>query len=72
MVSVVVLVPSLPSQGLCVEAASVSGRLLRIAAAKDNSEFLFVFFCGEGPRSSSYGRTSALKLIVQTCHEDER
>jgi hypothetical protein len=25
----------------------------------------------EGPRSRSYGRTAALKLIVQHCDEDE-
>jgi hypothetical protein len=29
------------------------------------------FFCGEGPRSRSYGRTVALRLIVQPCDEDE-
>jgi hypothetical protein len=29
------------------------------------------FFCGEGPRSRSYGCTAALKLIVQPCDEDE-
>jgi hypothetical protein len=28
------------------------------------------FFCGEGPRSRSYGRTAALRLIVQPCDED--
>jgi hypothetical protein len=28
-------------------------------------------FCGEGPRSRSYGRTAALRLIVQPCDEDE-
>jgi hypothetical protein len=31
----------------------------------------FFFFCGEGPRSRSYGRTAALRLIVQPCDEDE-
>jgi hypothetical protein len=30
-----------------------------------------VFFCGKGPRSRSYGRTTALRLIVQPCDEDE-
>jgi hypothetical protein len=30
------------------------------------------FFCGEGPRSRCYGRTAALRLIVQTCDEDEK
>jgi hypothetical protein len=28
------------------------------------------FFCGEGPRSRCYGRTAALKLIMQPCDED--
>jgi hypothetical protein len=28
-------------------------------------------FCGEGPRSRSYGRTAALRLIVQPSDEDE-
>jgi hypothetical protein len=30
-----------------------------------------IFFCGEGPRSRSYGRTAALRLIMQPCGEDE-
>jgi hypothetical protein len=30
------------------------------------------FFFGEGPRSRCYGRTAALRLIVQHCDEDER
>jgi hypothetical protein len=29
------------------------------------------FFFLEGPRSRSYGRTAALRLIVQLCGEDE-
>jgi hypothetical protein len=29
------------------------------------------FFCGEGPRSRRYGRTAAMKLIVQPYDEDE-
>jgi hypothetical protein len=29
------------------------------------------FFCGEGPRSRSYARTAAWRLIVQLCNEDE-
>jgi hypothetical protein len=29
------------------------------------------FFCGEGPRSRCYGRTAALRLIVQPCDEDD-
>jgi hypothetical protein len=27
--------------------------------------------CGEGPRSRCYGRTAALRVIVQPCDEDE-
>jgi hypothetical protein len=30
-----------------------------------------VFFYGEGPRSRYYGRTAALRLIVQPCDEDD-
>jgi hypothetical protein len=30
-----------------------------------------IFFGGEGPRSRCYGRTAALRLIVQPCDEDE-
>jgi hypothetical protein len=34
--------------------------------------FLFyLFFGGEGPLSRCYGRTAALRLIVQPCDEDE-
>jgi hypothetical protein len=29
-------------------------------------------FCGEGPRSRCYGRTAALRLIVQPYDEDEK
>jgi hypothetical protein len=29
------------------------------------------FVCGEGPRSRSYERTAALRLIVKPCDEDE-
>jgi hypothetical protein len=32
---------------------------------------LLFFLSGEGPRSRRYGRTSALRLIVQPCDEDE-
>jgi hypothetical protein len=28
-------------------------------------------FCGDGPRSSCYGRTAALRLIVQPCDEEK-
>jgi hypothetical protein len=30
-----------------------------------------VLFYGEGPRNRFYGRTSALRLIVQPCGEDD-
>jgi hypothetical protein len=30
------------------------------------------FFCGEGPRSRCYGRTTALRLIVQSCDEGDQ
>jgi hypothetical protein len=30
-----------------------------------------VFLCGEGPRSRNYGRTAALRIIVQPCDEDD-
>jgi hypothetical protein len=30
-----------------------------------------VFFSGEGPRSRRYGRTAALRLIVQPYDEDD-
>jgi hypothetical protein len=29
------------------------------------------FLFGEGPRSRRYGRTAALRLIVQPCDEDD-
>jgi hypothetical protein len=34
-----------------------------------NNEAVFSF-SGEGPRSRRYGRTAAMKLIVQPCDED--
>jgi hypothetical protein len=33
--------------------------------------FQIFSFCGEGPRSRSYGLNAALRLIVQPCDEDE-
>jgi hypothetical protein len=30
-----------------------------------------IFFSGEGPRSRRYGRTAALRLLVQSCDEDD-
>jgi hypothetical protein len=32
--------------------------------------FFLFFFSGEGPRSRRYGRTAAMRLIVQLCDED--
>jgi hypothetical protein len=29
------------------------------------------YLCGEGPRSRRYGRTAAMRLLVQPCDEDE-
>jgi hypothetical protein len=37
--------------------------------SQSNSMFLFVR--GEGPRSRCYGRTAALRLLVQPYDEDE-
>jgi hypothetical protein len=31
----------------------------------------YFFFSGEGPRSRRYGRTAAMRLIVQPYNEDE-
>jgi hypothetical protein len=31
----------------------------------------YVFLIDEGPRSRRYGRTAALRLLVQPCDEDE-
>jgi hypothetical protein len=33
--------------------------------------FFFFCFLREEPRSRSYGRTAALRLIVQPCDEDD-
>jgi hypothetical protein len=33
--------------------------------------FRFVVLSGEGPRSRRYGRTTALRLLVQPCDEDD-
>jgi hypothetical protein len=32
---------------------------------------MYIFFSGEQPRSRRYGRTAALRLLVQPCVEDE-
>jgi hypothetical protein len=49
--------------------------LVLVAPSKSNvilpiSRKLF-FFSGEGPRSRRYGRTAAMRLIVQPYDEDE-
>jgi hypothetical protein len=41
---------------------------MKICSAEEN---FFLFFFGEGPRSRCYGHTTALRLIVQPCDEDE-
>jgi hypothetical protein len=41
-----------------------------IQAEFKNYSFFFVLFI-EGPRSRSYRRTAALRLIVQPCYEDD-
>jgi hypothetical protein len=33
---------------------------------------MLFFLHGEGPRSRCYGRTTALRLFVQPCDEDEQ
>jgi hypothetical protein len=35
------------------------------------SKKLYEFFSGEGPRSRRYGRTAALRLLVQPCDDDD-
>ena len=40
------------------------------SAVTDVSYLFIIFFCEE-PRSRCYGRTEALRLIVQPCDEDE-
>jgi hypothetical protein len=39
-----------------------------IKAQSVNMKF---FFSDAGPRSRRYGRTAALRLLVQPCHDDE-
>jgi hypothetical protein len=38
---------------------------------QSNYTLFSLLFCGEGPRSRYYGRTAALRLLVQPCDEDE-
>jgi hypothetical protein len=30
-----------------------------------------LFFSGEGPRNTPYGRTAALRILVQSCDDDD-
>jgi hypothetical protein len=43
----------------------------RAYEAKNKLKQCPFFFVGEGPRSRCYGRTAALRLIVQPCDEDD-
>jgi hypothetical protein len=42
-----------------------------VSFSRRNVPMDLVLFCGEGPRSSNYRRTAALRLIVQPRDEDE-
>jgi hypothetical protein len=42
-----------------------------ILASERPQTHAFFFLSGEGPRSRRYGRTAALRLLVQPCHEDD-
>jgi hypothetical protein len=46
---------------------------VQVTGSLDFAEFEFVthFFCGEGPHRRRYGRTTALRLIVQPCDEGD-
>jgi hypothetical protein len=45
---------------------------VRISYEDGNTLFpIIVFLSGEGPRSRRYGRTAALRLLVQPCDEDD-
>jgi hypothetical protein len=44
---------------------------VRIESSTDYVSTLRVVFCSEGPRSRRYGRTAALRLLVQPCDEDD-
>jgi hypothetical protein len=51
-------------------------QLMRLIAREDyivyiDTLYQGVLFYGEGPRSRSYRRTAALRLIVQSCDKDE-
>jgi hypothetical protein len=37
----------------------------------DTNRTAVFFVCGKGPRSRSYGRTAALRLLVQPCDVDD-
>jgi hypothetical protein len=55
---------------------SVGGLMLDGATNKDQLTVPWLrrvfFLCGEGPRSRCYGRTAALRLLMQPCDEDEQ
>jgi hypothetical protein len=47
-------------------------RVVPFVILKGTSSIVGAFcVCGEGPRSRSYGRTAALRFIVQPCNEDD-
>jgi hypothetical protein len=45
--------------------------MLSIFSLKTVLLYAYFFLNGEGPRSRRYGRTAALRLIVQPCDEGE-
>jgi hypothetical protein len=45
--------------------------LLLVKSKFDVAGGIVLFFGREGPRSRSYRRTAALRLIVQPCDEDQ-
>jgi hypothetical protein len=49
-------------------AALLPGKERRYPLDRGMGELLF---SGEGPRSRRYGRTAALRLLVQPCDEDD-
>jgi hypothetical protein len=55
--------PKWPSSGTTRKAKSCQDHYMSFS--------FFLFLCGEGPRSRNYGRTAALRRIVQPCDEDE-
>jgi hypothetical protein len=63
--------------GLHIKSCSVYDCLLRqydyryVPTLWHMHKLLAHFFSGEGPSSRRYGRTAALRLLVQPCDEDE-